>query len=159
MNSIHSKLKIRLATAADAHKLSQLIAQNAQLLLKPHYSEEQLKTFLQYYESEVILEKMTRQTVFCAEIEGEIVGTIALEGKFVMGFYTQTHLVSQGIGTILLKHLEHYAQSQGLSKIWLSASPIGVSFYQNRGWIKVKDFVVDYLGVGFEETLMKKILN
>lgn len=154
-----SALKIRKATATDVQKLSQLIDENAQILLKPHYSELQLEIFLHYYSPEALLEKLNNQIIFCAEINNDLVGTIALEGDMVVGFYTEVSRVNQGIGSALLDYLENYARNIGLKEIQLSASPVGVYFYERKGWQKVKDQVVDYLGVGFEETLMKKIVK
>lgn len=154
----NSALHIRQAKANDASKLSHLIDQNAQLLLKPHYSALQLEIFLRYYSREAIIEKLQKQIIFCAEINNELVGTIALEGDFVVGFYTEVSRVNQGIGSALLSYLENYASHQNLNQIRLSASPVGVQFYERRGWKKIQDMVVDYLGVGFEETLMQKTL-
>ncbi len=154
----HSKLLIRQAIPDDAFALSELICQNAQLLLQPHYSELQLEIFLRYYSAEAMLKKLSKQTIFCAENNGKIIGTIALEDDFVIGFYTRIDQIGQGIGTQLLEYLENYAKAQGIQKLELSASPIGVSFYRNRGWCKVKDMVIAYLGVDFEETLMQKKL-
>ena len=154
----NSALQIRQATSADAQKLSELIDKNAQLLLKPHYSALQLEIFLRYYSTQAMLEKLQKQIIFCAEINNQLVGTIALEGDFVVGFYTEVSRVNQGIGSALLDYLENYARAQGLNEIRLSASPVGVHFYERKGWKKIQDMVVDYLGVGFEETLMQKIL-
>lgn len=154
----NSALQIRPATSADAQKLSELIDENAQILLKPHYSELQLKIFLQYYSTQAMLEKLQKQIIFCAEINNQLVGTIALEDDFVVGFYTEVSRVNQGIGSALLDYLENHARAQGLNQIRLSASPVGVHFYERKGWKKVQDMVVDYLGVGFEETLMQKTL-
>lgn len=153
-----SELHIRQAFDADATALSRLICKNAQGLLKPHYSPLQLATFERYYSPEAMLEKEKKQTIFCAEIKGELVGTIGLERDFVVGFYTEVSLVNQGIGSALLDHLENFARKNGLGVIQLSASPVGVAFYERRGWQKLQDITVDYFGVGFDETLMKKAL-
>ncbi|MBS7786971.1 GNAT family N-acetyltransferase [Flavobacterium sp. CYK-55] len=155
----NSAIQIRRATSADAQKLSRLIDENAQLLLKPHYSALQLEIFLRYYSTQAMHEKLKKQIIFCAEINHQLVGTIALEGDFVVGFYTEVSRVNQGIGSALLDYLENHARTQGLDKIQLSASPVGVHFYERKGWKKMQDIVVDYLGVGFEETLMQKCLK
>lgn len=152
MSSIH----IRKATLSDAKQLSDLICENAQKLLKPHYSNEQWNIFIRYYSEAVLAEKITSQTVFCAEREGQILGTVALDGDFVVGFYTRLQNVNQGIGRQLMLHLETYAQNKGLTMLQLAASPEGLAFYYKNGWQKVKDFTIEHYGVGFEETLMTK---
>ena len=152
MSSIH----IRAAQLSDAKQLSDLICENAQQLLKPHYNHQQWDIFIRYYSEQVLEEKITRQTVFCAERDGQMLGTVALDGDFVVGFYTRLQHVNQGIGKQLMIHLETYAQSMGLTMLQLAASPEGLAFYYKHGWEKVKDFTIEHYGVGFEETLMTK---
>jgi N-acetylglutamate synthase-like GNAT family acetyltransferase len=153
-----SSIYIRNAELKDAKVLSELICENAQQILKPHYNTDQWNVFIKYYSIEVMTKKIESQIIFCAEKDGEIVGTIALDGDFVVGFYTHLHSMNQGIGKMLITHLEKYAVNNGIKKLQLAASPEGVTFYLKNGWQKVKDFVIEYYGVGFEETLMVKEL-
>ncbi|SEW52757.1 GNAT family N-acetyltransferase [Chitinophaga arvensicola] len=153
-----SAIQIRRAQLTDAAALSELICENAQQLLKPHYSEAQWTIFIQYYSIAVLREKISKQVVFCAEKDGVIVGTVALDGDFVVGFYTRLQQVNQGIGKLLMAHLEAYALSNGLTTLQLAASPEGLAFYAKNGWQYVKDYTFEYYGVGFEETLMQKPL-
>jgi N-acetylglutamate synthase-like GNAT family acetyltransferase len=154
-----TRIYIRKATINDAKNLSELICENAQQILKPHYNVEQWNIFIKYYSIEVMTKKIESQVIFCAEKDGEIVGTIALDGDFVVGFYTRLKSMNQGIGKKLINHLENYATNNGLKKLQLAASPEGLVFYYKNGWQKVKDFVIEYYGVGFEETLMIKELS
>lgn len=152
MSSIH----IRTAQLSDAKQLSDLICENAEKLLKPHYNTEQWNIFIKYYSAQVLSEKIANQTVFCAERDGQIIGTAALDGDFVVGFYTRLQYVNQGIGKQLMTYLETYAKSKGLTTLQLAASPEGLAFYYKNGWQKVKDFTIEHYGVGFDETLMSK---
>jgi GNAT superfamily N-acetyltransferase len=151
-------VKIRKAIPDDASHLSDLICENADLLLKPYYTELQWNVFIQYYSVAVMFKKIETQSIFCAEIDGMIVGTIALDADFVVGFYTKTSHLKKGIGKKMMQHLEQYALGNGIKTLQLAASPIGVDFYLKNGWEKIKDFNIKYLGVEFEETLMKKQL-
>jgi len=154
-----NELTIRRAFECDAEELSQLICENAKAMLAPHYSKEQWDIFITYYSPEVIREKINRQIVFCCELKGKIVGSVALDNDFVVGFYTHLEYLHQGIGTALMNHLEAFASEKSLKEIQLAASPVGLNFYIKNGWKKVKDITIDYYGVGFEETLMVKRLN
>lgn len=104
-------------------------------------------------------EKIKTQHVFCAELNGQIVGTVALDKDFVVGFYTRLKFQKRGIGKIMMKYLEEFALKKGLDVIQLAASPKGLLFYYKNGWVKIKDTIFEYYGVGFEETLMFKKLN
>ena len=55
---------IRAAAIADADEISNLITENAEKLLKPHYSVEQWIVFIQYYSTQVIQMKINTQKVF-----------------------------------------------------------------------------------------------
>jgi GNAT superfamily N-acetyltransferase len=153
-----NEISIRRALESDAEVLSQMICENARTMLAPHYTKEQWDIFITYYSPEVIKKKISQQVVFCAEIEGEIVGSVALDNDFVVGFYTRLEYLNQGIGAAMMKHLEAFAQENNLKEIQLAASPVALKFYFKNGWEKVKDIIMEHYGVGFEETLMVKKL-
>lgn len=153
------QIEIRTAQDNDAEKLSKMIYENAQPVLFPHYNDKQRAIFILYYSPEVMRKKISRQKVFCAELNGEIVCTIALDKDFVGGFYTRLQFINQGIGTIMMQHLEEFALKKGLAEIQLAASPEGLSFYYKNGWKKIRECVIEHYGVGFEETLMSKNLK
>lgn len=158
-NKIMSQIHIRKAEITDAKNLSELICENAQKILKPHYNEQQWKIFSRYYSIENMRDKIKSQIIFCAVYNDEIVGTIALDGDFVVGFYTKLQNMNRGIGKLLITHLENHAANSGLKKIQLASTPEGLAFYYKNGWQKVKNFMVNHYGVEFEETLMVKELE
>ncbi|MBL7727749.1 MAG: GNAT family N-acetyltransferase [Dinghuibacter sp.] len=152
------ELNIREAVAGDARAISELVNENALAILRPHYSDEQWEVFIRYYSEQAVLDKIATQTFFCGTMNDQIVGTIALDGNFVVGFYTRVSHLKQGIGKTMMHHLEQFARNAGITELQLAASPEGVPFYLHNGWEKVNNLVMVYLGVGFEETLMKKQL-
>lgn len=152
-------LQTRRAVQADAGTLSSLICETAAKLLKPHYSEQQWGIFIRYYSKEVMEDKISKQSIFCA-VQGDlIVGTAALEGDFVVGFYTRLQYVGLGIGAFIMEALETAARDSGLARMRLAASPEGLAFYLKYGWKKVREFTIEHYGVGFDETLMEKRLD
>src|SRR5687767_14742825 len=116
-----TEIQIRAAIDSDAEALSKLICENAQAILSPHYNDRQWSIFIKYYSTEVMREKINRQYVFCAELNGLIVGTIALDKDFVVGFYTRLHYLNRGIGKMMMRYLEDFALVKGLSEIQLAA--------------------------------------
>ena len=156
---MENRLLHRLAIERDAEMLSQMICENANTTLRPHYDDDQWRIFLRYYSPEAMRTKIKDQYTFCAELDGTIVGTVALDRDFVVGFYTRLEYLNQGIGKSLMRHLENFALSKGLHEIRLAASPEGLSFYYKHAWKKVKDITMEHYGVGFKETLMVKQLE
>lgn len=146
------------AEVLDAEELSVLILSNASYFLKPYYSKEQWAIFKSYYAIEAIQQKIIHQKVFCAKQNGSIVGTIALDHNYIVGFYTHLAAVQKGIGSSLLQHIERESKTLGFSELFLASSPVGVNFYLKYGWQIVEEISIDYLGVSFIETKMKKQL-
>lgn len=149
-------IQIQPARISQAEAISQLVLRNSVQTLQPHYSAEQWSVFLQYYSVEAVIEKIRSQQVFCAYDEDRLAGTIALEGNMVLGFYTDPEMMGRGIGSALLTHLELFAASQNIRELELAASPVAVSFYEQRGWEKVGEEWFIYHGVPFWETRMRK---
>lgn len=143
----------------DAENLSELISKNAATILRQHYSDQQWEVFIRYYSPAVMLIKIRKQDIFCAMLNDELTGTIALEKDFVVGFYTAIAHLNKGVGKVLMRHLEEFALAKGITQLQLAASPEGVTFYYKNGWEKVKNITMTYLEVGFEETLMIKKLK
>lgn len=150
---------IRPAKLEDAELLHNLIVENANFFLKPHYTELQLHTFIEYYSVGRIQDNFKNQEIFCAIENDQIVGTIALDNDYIVGFYTRVGFTGKGIGKQLLQFLEKYAGEKNLKKLYLSASPEGVSFYLKFCWNIEKQIVIEYLEVPFEETLMWKNIS
>ncbi len=150
------KTAIQIALPTDADEISNLILQNASFFLKQYYSDQQWIVFLNYYSPTVVLQNIQNQYVFCAKYDGKIVGTIALDKNYVVGFYTHVDFVKHGIGCSLLEHLENFAKKLMYREIILASSPIGKEFYIKYGWEIDEETTVYYQGVGFEETIMKK---
>jgi GNAT superfamily N-acetyltransferase len=159
LNFYNMEMKIRRAVESDADELSQMICENARTTLAPYYTKQQWDIFIEYYSSEALRNKIRQQIIFCADLNGVIVGCVGLDSDFVVGFYTHLHYLNKGIGAKMMKHLETVALERNLKEIQLAASPVGLKFYLKNGWRKVRDIIIDHYGVGFEETLMAKELQ
>ncbi len=146
---------IRRAALADALELSQLICNNAQVAFKTFYSPLQMQIFLRYYDVASVRHNIERQEIFCAVDQQSILGCVGLDADSVVGFYTRLDQRGRGIGRMLMQSLHQHAQSKGLSQLLLYASPAAVSFYVQLGYRIDKLLNVQYLGVDFEETLMR----
>lgn len=152
-------IKVRQAVPGDAQAVSELILENAAATLLHFYSPEQWQVFLKYYDPETVRQKLENHPYFCAELDNEIIGVIGLDRNWVVGFYTKATLLKKGIGTILMNHLEEYARKNGIPKLKLASSPVGLEYYYKKGWTKIKEAKLKYFGVEFDETLMEKELS
>jgi GNAT superfamily N-acetyltransferase len=153
------QIKIRAAVRSDAPILSALIYMNALKTLAEHYSALQMQTFQNYYSTANMELKVENQQLFCACSGSEIVGTVALDGFLVVGFYTHPDYLGQGIGKQLMDFVVHIARTNGVQRLELTASPAATGFYLKHSWQVVKPCVWMYQGVGFDETLMELNVN
>lgn len=149
---------VREAVPGDAQAVSKLILENAAATLLDYYSPEQWQVFLKYYDPETVRQKLTNHQYFCAELDNEIIGVIGLDRNWVVGFYTKATMLKKGIGTLLMNHLEEFARKNGIPKLKLASSPVGLEYYYKKGWTKIKEAKLKYLGVEFDETLMGKTI-
>ncbi|MBK7735639.1 MAG: GNAT family N-acetyltransferase [Chitinophagaceae bacterium] len=147
---------IRRSSKNDAGALSKLICENAAVLLLPYYNDEQMDAFVKFYSATEMQAKVATQNIFCATLDNEIVGCIALDKNQVVGFYTSLQFQKRGIGKLLLEFIEKFAQSQGINELQLYAPPQALAYYLRHGWLKIKEVTCYYFSIGFEETLMKK---
>jgi GNAT superfamily N-acetyltransferase len=155
---MQTEIIIRVASTKDAAAISKLILENAKETLFAYYSPEQWNVFVQYYDAATVGHKLAGHLFFCAEQNHEILGVIGLDRNWVVGFYTKATLLNKGIGTMLMNHLENHALSNGISRLKLASSPVGLEYYYKKGWKKIKEAKLKYLGVEFDETLMEKLL-
>lgn len=149
---------IRPAVHQDAEVLSNLILENAYALLLPYYNTEQWEAFSKFYAPEEMQKKIAEQRIFCAILNHQIAGTIALDKNTLVGFYTQINFLNRGIGKMLMQYIESLAVEEGMTELKLTASPQAVTFYDKQGWKRVSVNTYYYFGVGFDETLMIKKL-
>jgi GNAT superfamily N-acetyltransferase len=152
---LKNTITIRRAAPEDAAPLSHLICANALVTLQYSYSPVQMKTFQDYYSTERMQSKIAEQKLFCACIDGEIVGTVAITGNLVVGFYTHPEYLGHGIGSLLMQRIVQEGRAEGYGTLQLTSSPVATQFYLNKGWQVVKPVIWEHAGVGFDETLME----
>lgn len=153
-----ANITIRTATERDARAISALIRRNADAVLAEEYSSAQLAAWKRYNTPALFRERMKSRTTFGAYRAGRLCGTIALEGTELVGFYVSPSWRGQGIGKLLLTHLEAFAILQGNKSLSLTSSPSATTFYLQHGWKTRRNVVLSMLGVDFEETLMTRKL-
>jgi GNAT superfamily N-acetyltransferase len=69
-----------------------------------------------------------------AEMDGQIVGTVALEGSELCTFFIHPTQQGKGTGSQLLAEIERMALVAGITQIHTDASLTGAPFYERRGY-------------------------
>jgi len=152
-------MQIRKATLKDAGRISYLIKKNADQVTENNYSSEQLAAWKNDNTIKAINTKFAQREIFCAFINGKLVGTIGLEGNNLVGLYISYSKRGQGLGYELLVFLENYAKRKGITDLHLTATPNGYGFYLKNGYLPYGKIHLSYNGIQFLETKMKKKLK
>jgi GNAT superfamily N-acetyltransferase len=153
-----ANIAIRTVTERDARAISGLIRRNADAVLAKEYSSAQLAAWKRYNTPARLRERLRSRTTFGAYRAGRLCGTIGLAGTELVGFYVSPSCRGQGIGKLLLAHLEAFAISRGIQTSSLTSSPSATIFYLQHAWKAKRSVVLSMLGVDFEETQMTKQL-
>ncbi|MEM6321441.1 MAG: GNAT family N-acetyltransferase [Bacteroidota bacterium] len=151
-------MNIRQAKNEDARRISYLIHKNTDA--NPNdYTIEQIKAWKKYTTPANISKQLMDRKIFCAFENGKLIGTIALKENYILGFYVNPTVRGKGIGSKLLNHLEDYASTNGVKKLYLTSTPSAFPFYQNKGYTKKEEVIVTIYDVDFREVEMEKALD
>ena len=99
----------------------------------PEYSEEGILTFHDFIRNERELERLE---IFGAEIDGAVVGVLAMRGNHISLFFVEEKIQKQGIGRALWNYF--LAQSR-TEQITVNASPYAVPVYEKLGFQAMDD--------------------
>jgi putative acetyltransferase len=125
-------VKIRDFEARNAEAVSALIRQTMAFSNSADYPIERLQPLIDYFSPQKVLLLSYERRCLVAEVEGRVVGTIALEGAELLTFFVHPDYQGMGIGGQLLTTIEQLAKEAGIEAIHMDASLTGAAFYERR---------------------------
>jgi N-acetylglutamate synthase-like GNAT family acetyltransferase len=128
---------IRRFEPDDAKTVSQLIIDNLFSVNIHDYGEEAVRFLAQSYTPELLLEYTQNSETFVALLDSEIVGTATLQQNYVRNVFVKINQHKQGIGKILMAHIESIASQQKITQLVLRASLSAVVFYEKMGYQQI----------------------
>ncbi|MEL6625027.1 MAG: GNAT family N-acetyltransferase [Bacteroidota bacterium] len=150
--------QIKMATPKEAAIISELIHQGVDMLEDKSYTSAQLAVWKKINTPEAIEESLQQRRIFCAFEGNELIGTVGLEGNELVGLYIKPSRKKQGIGGMLLAHVEQYAAAHQMTELKLTAIPSAKIYYQHKGFEVFQEVLTVVDGVEFPETEMVKRL-
>ncbi|MEM1319401.1 MAG: GNAT family N-acetyltransferase [Bacteroidota bacterium] len=151
-------MTIRRATEGDARRISYLIYKSIDHISDKNYSEEQIAAWKKINTPTAIKKSLQRKVIFCAYDYNKLVGTIGLKDGEAVGLYISYWKTRQGIGGLLLRHLEKYAKDNHMKTLKVTSIPSAEDFYLRKGYQITKQVLTDLEGVKFPEKEMIKTL-
>src|ERR1044072_1143856 len=130
---------IRPFREEDAQEVSALISRCLNETLSLEFTEAQLRFFYDRFSPDGLRRLATECTMFVA-VEGKrILGTASLAGDRVKGVFVNPSCYRQGIGALLLNHLEDEARRRNITECVLHANHHASGFYERLGYRLVKE--------------------
>ena len=80
--------------------------------------------------------RIVEMDVHVAELDGAIVGWVAVDVDYLEGLYTDPRFARQGIGTTLIELVENLVRERGGEVIRAEASRSAEAFYLRRGYVR-----------------------
>ncbi len=127
-------LKIREFEPRDAEMVSSVIRRTMQESNSGDYPLARLQPLMDYFSPEKLILLNQERQCLVAEVDDQVIGTIALEGTDLCTFFIHPHYQGLGIGSQLLMAIEEVASAAGIKSIHMDASLTGVGFYAKRGY-------------------------
>lgn len=129
---------IRPATKNDILIMSNLMIESIRETNFRDYSPDDLELTYQNFTPAKVEEKMQVRDMFVCERDGDILGTISLEGNILHSLFVKPSLQGGGIGLQLVKHIEALAKAKGYETISLSSSITAKPFYEHIGYTTIE---------------------
>lgn len=146
-----SLIRIRQATAKDGPGILASHVAAITELCAGDYSETQLLAWSCRLTPEGYLPAITSNVFLVAESKGEVIGfaEFAPSRSEVVAVYVHPQHSRRGVGSMLLREIEHQASAVGICELYLSSSLTAVPFYERFGFVATEP-TVHRLGDGTE---------
>jgi putative acetyltransferase len=105
-------------------------------------------------------ERLIGQSVFVAELEGEIAGFMTLRGDgYIDLAFVAPDLTRRGIARELYRAIEAEAAGMDLRRLYAHASHVARPFFERQGWSTLREQTVSPRGVAMMNFVMEKALS
>ena len=128
---------LRRFEPGDAPTVANLIAETMRVSNAGDYPRERLEPLIAYFSPEKLCQLATERYVLVALADQRLVATGALDDDQLATFFVHPHYQRRGVGTRLLRALEHAAREAGTRRLRVEASLTGAPFYERHGYRRV----------------------
>ncbi|MFT4307939.1 MAG: GNAT family N-acetyltransferase [Candidatus Woesearchaeota archaeon] len=139
-------MDIRPFSEDDAVEASELIGRCLSEVTSKHYDARAIEQIREEYTPERLVEKARKSTMLIAELDGQVVGTVRLEGDTIFTLYVDPSKHRSRIGSKLMTQVESLARERGYARVRVEALVSSTGFYARRGYHKVR--VISQVGFG-----------
>jgi predicted N-acetyltransferase YhbS len=125
---------IREFAPQDGEAVSALIRHTMRVSNSQDYPLARLQPLMDYFSPDKVRRLNQERLCLVAQINGQVIGTIGLEGDELVTFFVHPDHQGLGIGKQLLAAIEERARAQGTKAIRVDSSLTGAAFYARMGY-------------------------
>jgi putative acetyltransferase len=127
-------LSIQRLRPNDVENVSKLIRTTLKDINIKDYSYDVIHNLFDYYSPANILTMSHNQLICVALLDNRIVGTVSLKDYSILALFVKSNMLKQGIGTLLMKHIESLARKKGYQLVTIESSITASDFYRKLGY-------------------------
>ena len=147
---------IRKFRDEDAIRVSNIIKDGFQISNAPYYSKNSIQEQVEANSAENLIEKAKKVNYFVAVKQDKIVGFGGYDNKKVHTLFVDPEEQRQGIGKKILERILSEAKKEGIISLDSWSTYYAEKFYNNHGFKKIKNFVLQCKKSSIEFILMRK---
>jgi len=157
---VASNVTVRRFRDEDAEATARLFFEAVHRGTSPFYDEAERNAWApRIPETSAWLDRLKPQSVFVAEMDGQVVGFMTLRSDGCVDLaYVLPEMMGQGIAKELHRHTLREAARLGLRKLRADASHLARPFFERQGWTVVRRQCVHRAGVALANSAMEKLL-
>lgn len=159
---MRKKITIRSYNETDAPFLAAIYFNTIHKINAKDYSPEQLNAWApsDSLETEGWMRKWKKIPPIVALIDNKIVGFAELEDNgHIDCFYCHHEHQGCGVGSALIKEIEHRAKKNKINKIFAEVSITAKPFFETKGFAVIKKQSVNIRGMTLTNFVMEKLLS
>ena len=154
------RLKLRAFRAEDCAEIIRLFQHTVHTVNKADYSQPQLDAWAPRDMDEKAwkLSLLAHYTIV-AELDGKIAGFGDIDRGYLDRLYVHRAYQRRGVATAIAAELENHARQEGCFLVTTHASVTALPFFQQRGYLVLKEQQVERHGVLLSNFVMEKHLK
>ena len=139
-------VKIREIEQQDFSDALNCIQRSVKIINGPHYPDKIISYQLTVHYTPEWMKTTIKDKYFIVAVQdNQVVGTGALKDNELRSIFVDPFYQNEGVGRIIVQHLEQYALSKGYTSIFLESSITAVRFYEKLGYYKIKEETIIWL--------------
>jgi GNAT superfamily N-acetyltransferase len=136
-------VEVRAFHVGDAPRVAEIIRRCLREVNARDYSADTIERMCAHFSAERIVQLSGQRHIYVAEADA-IVGTVSRDGNKVYTMFVEPDLAGQGIGRLLMCHIEAIAAAEGHDHMETGASITAHDFYRRLGYIDVRETDTDF---------------